>query len=408
MNLLWITPRWPEPANDGAKIATLQLLKNLQSDSALHITLAALISENESTSPISSFDRIDVRILKRILPAASPALRFLSNPRLPVTFSSFATEELTEALLKIVNEKKWDGIVMDGLHAAIPFLKMNLAGPSFQMPGKTKIFYRAHNVEFSLWEQAATATPAPQLPKKIALTLQSKLVKAFEKSLGDASEKIFPVSEEDAKIFGKLCPQVKAPVIRIGQDFPKNSTRPKLFPHEHAPPIELGFIGRIDWLPNREGLEWFLNSVWPELNQNQVKKFRLRIAGSGDGTWLQKYNTLPDVQFLGKIDAVDSFYESIQASIVPLFMGSGTRVKVIESSRYAVPVISTALGVEGCPLINQKSYLQAETQENWISVLNGVTPETLFSLGDRAFYEMKVAYDSASIATQMASHMKSS
>jgi glycosyltransferase involved in cell wall biosynthesis len=384
--ILWISPRWPEPANDGAKIATLELMKHIQFEEKFEVTLLALLPEEETAPPITDVRLSEVRVLRRRVATGSYLSRFLQNPFLPITFGSFVEEKLEREVQKVVRDEHWDGIVFDGVHAAIPFLKRGF-------PAKSQLFYRAHNVEFMLWERAAIVHG---YMRRRALKLQAMLVKRFEKKLVDRCEMTFPVSDEDAEVFSRICPDAELKVIRIGQNFSKE---PPKRPENSEKPIVFGFIGRIDWMPNQQGLEWFLREVWPEVVKRDLP-IELHIAGSGDSRWLDGYRSLPKITFLGKVKSVEAFYQMIDASIVPLFVGSGTRVKVIESSRFAIPCISTTLGVEGCSLTPEKSYVRAKNREEWLTALSSLSRTALKEVGLNAFLEMKKHYDSDEISRQ--------
>ncbi|MDR3607100.1 MAG: glycosyltransferase family 4 protein [Oligoflexia bacterium] len=379
--ILWISPRWPEPANDGAKIATFQLLRYLQNDFEIH--LLAILPEEEPSPAISVLDRCTVRVLRRPRPRGSLAFRLLVRPWVPVTFSSFASSSLRNEVKSAVSAMDWDWIVFDGAHAAVPFLKSGAKTSA-------RLVYRAHNAEYSLWERTAEAQG---FFKRLALKHQAALVKKIESSILSLCDFVFPVSSDDASLFQALSPAIRSEVIRIGQDFPE-SLPPRKSSHC------LGFVGRLDWLPNRQGLEWFLSKVWAQVAEKRPE-LTLKVAGSGDASWLERYRQLPRLEILGPVASVDSFYEGIDAAIVPLFFGSGTRVKAIEASRFAVPCISTSLGVEGCPLVAGASFLRAESVEDWVKVLEQASFDSLKALGASAFAVMKPQYDSRVIADKV-------
>ncbi len=390
--VLWITPRWPEPANDGAKIATIELLKHLAPLPDLELTLLALPPPNDDTPELPDLKLFETRIIARKPEIRSRLSRFATNPFIPVSFSSFLQKETVEEVRAFAAQDRWDAVIFDGIHAAIPFFSPGLS-PSLSFPAKSaKLFYRAHNVEWSLWEQAAKQSP---FPKSQALALQAHLVKKYEVDLIQKCTETFPVSDEDLKRFAHITPEPDQQVILIGKNFEKQPS-----PTNVSSTIHLGFIGRIDWLPNREGLAWFLKEVWPEVVQKKPD-LEFSIAGSGDDSWLAPFRNLPRVKFLGKIPSVDPFYHGLDALIVPLFMGSGTRVKVIEASQFARVCLSTALGVEGCGLIEGKSVLLAETKSEWVDLLMKLDSESLRTLGQEAFTSLRKKHDSALIATKL-------
>ena len=156
------------------------------------------------------------------------------------------------------------------------------------------------------------------------------------------------------------------------------------------------FIGRLDWPPNRDGLKWFLERVWP----NVTRPFALTIVGSGDGRWLRPYLHDSRIQFLGEVDSVIPHYHAAIMSLVPIFYGSGTRVKAIESSLFATACLSTERGVEGIGLDPQRDYFRVESKEEWIEALNTLQPETARERGRNALECVTERYDRDRVADQ--------
>ena len=390
--ILWITPRWPEPADDGAKIATIELLRMMQLEKGVEISILALIPEHDATPSISGLNVKNIYILKRVISKIHPIIKMLKSPLTPITFGSFIHDSLEQDVTQIINQTDWDGIVFDGIHAAIPFFRKDF-------PSSKTFFYRAHNAEFLLWERTAALNSGP---KKWALQYQANLVKEFETHVIRSSKMIFPVSEDDAAHFQKLVPSAKQEIIRIGQTFDSlsqvSSSLSKL--HAQSHPITLGFIGRLDWLPNQQGLEWFLKEVWPNASKENPH-LELQIAGSGNSNWLNNYANQPRLKLLGKLENLESFYQTTHLSLVPLFIGSGTRVKVIEASRYGIPCLSTRLGIEGSNLKSNESYFHAESKDEWLQILRTLHPERLTEIGQNAFQEMKLKHDSKHIAERL-------
>ena len=153
---------------------------------------------------------------------------------------------------------------------------------------------------------------------------QAALVKSFERHVAQTVDLIAPVSEDDAAKFRSLAPGVRySRVAPIGMDFLDEAALPVI---KNSSMFELLSIGRLDWLPNREGLQWFLEKVWPPLVQARPD-IALTIAGkTGDGRWLEKFKTSLAFDVLGRWQNIAPLYESCALAIAPLFQGSGTRV----------------------------------------------------------------------------------
>jgi glycosyltransferase involved in cell wall biosynthesis len=246
------------------------------------------------------------------------------------------------------------------------------------------MIYRAHNVEADLWFRAASQKKG--LTARF-LDWQGKAVRRFESALCDASEIVFSVSDADTSRFRQLVPTARLETLPIGMDSKPQRPQP-------ADDNTILFIGHLDWPPNRDGLKWFLERVWPKV----TRSFALNIVGSGDGTWLTPYLHDSRIRFLGEVDSVIPYYHSAIVSLVPIFYGSGTRVKVIESSLFATACLATERGVEGIGLDPPNDYFQAESEVEWIEALNRLQPETARQRGRNAFERVAKQYDRDRVA----------
>lgn len=364
MKILWITPKWPVPTDDGQKIATMALLEPIATRHSLDLicfgsgTALAFAKQSLALLPRKQFEDL-----------------FSAFGGMPHTFRRFARNNLraqAEAWLK--SHGPWDALVFDTLHTAA----------LLEDPRKfaKKIYYRAHNVESDLWLQAAKQSWWPQ---KALLYSQGKRVREFEKKILSTMNAVFPVSENDAQKLQVLAPNATLHTIPIGFSFPDLPLRT---------PDRFVFIGRLDWPPNRDGLRWFLREVWPEVAQSGE---RLQIAGSGNGSWLREFEGLLGVELCGRVEAVEPLYLRAKALLAPLFYGSGTRVKAIEASRFGVPVISTELGAEGLNFQPHQHYIRAETKEEWIKALKFFQPN---DIGNRANHLLREKFDQKKVAEQ--------
>jgi glycosyltransferase involved in cell wall biosynthesis len=139
---------------------------------------------------------------------------------------------------------------------------------------------------------------------------------------------------------------------------PNGFERPVVEPRpQPANPPRLGFIGVFSHPPNLEGIRWFLKECWP-LIKRVVPDARLRLVGKeSDGALMPKH---PDVDGLGFVPDANEEIATWSAMIVPLRLGSGTRLKVGEAFSRKCPLISTPFGALGYDIRNgQEAYLEA-------------------------------------------------
>jgi glycosyltransferase involved in cell wall biosynthesis len=270
-------------------------------------------------------------------------------------------------------------IVFDGLHTAAAYCGASGLFKGADLP----IVYRAHNREFRIWKRKASVVG--NLLSKLFFEMQAWLVGRFENSLVVNAMCTCTVSQEDIEDFQQDCPNARYLTVPIGDDFSVNPT-------PATSVSQLFFVGRLDWQPNVEGLRWFLESVWPEAKQRRPE-LELKIVGSGKGDWLQSYASLPGISILGRVESLEPYYQDAAICLIPIFFGSGTRVKAIEASRYGRPCLSTAIGVEGLPLSNSVEYFNGETSEEWIDTLVHLDLEELNRRGKAAYVKLAPLYD---------------
>ena len=362
-------PKWTLPVTDGARVATDSLLRNTVAAGAIvDVVCLANADENCDLSLIKEKWEInDIFVLRRTLPSSRLGKFFyyfksyLKNPFFPLTFSSFNEPAIKSQLNTILKTNQYDHIILDGLHLGTPFIRNSrLAKPH----NVSSIIYRAHNIETDLWKKASEENP--NIILKLLLKHQSYLVEKVERIILKDSCAIAPIAQEDMDLIQEMVPDKKTRLIPLGLNFqhlPEHGS-------SNLEPIFL-FIGKLDWPPNRSGLEWLLQDVWPQVIKNRPNAI-LKIVGSGNRSWLEKYQYLKGVKIVGFVKNLQDAYQDCHFTIVPMIYGSGTRIKVIESFVMNRRLISTQMGVQGASL-RHSDFIQAETSSEWIKILSEVT-----------------------------------
>lgn len=376
--ILWITPKWPIPPNDGARRASYNLIRGL-TNLGVPLALFSYLSADDAPDISRAREELKVDNIQTFLARFNSNNRFenlvgmttsaIYTPLLPLTMRYFTQAAPTDL-------NRYSAIVYDGLHVAAHWQKGGLFVPP--QNAKIPLIYRAHNRESQLWERKAVTCAGYLKP---FFELQAKLVKRFEDSVAARVSFVATVSDNDKILFTKTHENFLT--VPIGCDF------------EYLPPPpdsnEVLYVGRLDWPPNREGLEWFLQQVWPKVVIHNPER-HLTVIGSGDGNWLQKYSQVPQVTIAGKVPDLRGYYQRAAVAIVPIFYGSGTRVKAIEASAFGRAVISTSIGVEGLPLEPHSSYFHGEEAEAWIRIIASYTTQESIEFGRRAYDALRVTY----------------
>lgn len=138
----------------------------------------------------------------------------------------------------------------------------------------------------------------------------------------------------------------------------------------------LSFIGPSNHMPNLQGLQWFLSNCWIHLSQ---KGYHLQIIGNWDKSIqneiTQKYS---NITFTGFVDDITPILSGT-IMIVPIFIGSGIRMKILEASAIGIPIVSTTIGAEGIPFVNNIHCLIADTPAEFIESIERLQDDTLCS-----------------------------
>ena len=394
--ILWVTPKWPLPASDGARQATSSALRAI-SKLGEKIDLLSFVDQPISQSEIrlieqelgvkNIFTVIKARPLGRLSRLFNLFRSTLHISDLPFTVIPFHILNILEALDPVKNNSAaWSHVVFDGLHTAASFI----SNKKRIVLEQSKFIYRAHNFEANLWQQAAKH--AGFIGRTLMLS-QKKKIARFEASLVANCNAVAPVSPIDLEQLRSAYKISLSKLIPIGFDF---SSVPQNLQKQNNTAIKLLYVGSASWQPNKDGLLWFLREVWPELSAKR-QDISLVVAGRGTEKLIATFNNLPRIKMLGEVKNLDSIYIESSASIVPIFSGSGTRVKAIEASRFGRVCVSTALGVEGLPLEQGNSYLRAETKEEWIRILSAIQSDDLQEMGLRAYQALRKDFDTMAV-----------
>jgi glycosyltransferase involved in cell wall biosynthesis len=128
-------------------------------------------------------------------------------------------------------------------------------------------------------------------------------------------------------------------------------------------PIRVLFVGKGSWEPYERGLAWLVNEVLPHVRRRHA------VALHVVGTPPREPSAGPDVSYCGAVESLSEHYRRAEVVVVPVFEGSGTRIKVIEAMRYGRPVVSTRRGVEGLPVQDMVHHHESDSPEEFAAAI---------------------------------------
>ena len=358
MRILQLMNKVPWPPKDGGAIACLNLTKGFSMLGHEVTVLSMNTSKHHiriKDMPADLRSKADFRLVE--VPASinwfEATLNLLFS-KLPYNAQRFIADEFSHELAKLLNEKSFDVVQLEGLYLC-PYI------PVIRKYSKALISYRAHNIEYEIWER--TATLSEGLRSKYLRNL-SKRIKRFEVNYLNSYDLLVPITDRDGIILDKLGNKKPRHTSQTGIDFASlvPTARKLEFP-------SLFHIGALDWAPNQEGLIWFFNQCWPKIHeQNPYLKFYL--AGRNAPEWFERRVKQDGVEYLGEINDAYDFINSKAVMVVPLFSGSGMRIKIIEGMALGKPIVTTDIGTEGIPTENGKNILIANDADRFIDAIN--------------------------------------
>jgi polysaccharide biosynthesis protein PslH len=239
------------------------------------------------------------------------------------------------------------------------------------------VIMRSHNIEHLIWERITQKTKNPL--KRAYLSHLTRQLRKYELHHLNSYDGIAAITRNDADFFkqhGCMIPLTDIPFGVEVKDYPAepdNMGSPALF-----------HLGSMNWVPNLEGITWFLNEVWPLIHKH-LPELRLHLAGRGMPEKLLSMK-LPNVEMAGEVPDAQAFIRSYAIMVVPLFSGSGIRIKIIEGMAMGKAIISTKIGAEGIRYTHGENILIANTPEEFLAAVTQCiqSPQLCSSLGQNA------------------------
>lgn len=301
--------------------------------------------------------------------------------------SRYYDEDAARLLAEVLKENDFDIIQFEGLFV-VPYLDV------VKEHSKAKVIYRAHNIEFDVWERIAMTEKFT--PRRSYLQFLARRLKVYETEQINRFHQVFAISEQDRQSILRFGSATALEVFPVALDFEKYVTDPSKtsFP-------TLFHLGAMDWRPNREGLEWFLDEIWPDIEKLN-SELRFYIAGKNMPKQFFEYDS-DNLVVEGEVfDAVE-FINSKAIMIVPLLSGSGMRVKIIEGMAMSKCIIATSMAAEGIRCEHGKDILIADTADEFYrAILQCITnPKKWKEIGENARKTVERDHDVKIIAERM-------
>ncbi|MBL7825376.1 MAG: glycosyltransferase [Saprospiraceae bacterium] len=397
MKILQLCNKFPFPLKDGAAIASTYMAKAF-AGLGHEVTLLSMNTSKhwfDTQSLPADFDHYQaihtVFVDNRIKPM--PALINLFSKK-SYHITRFESAEFEKKLREILMNDHFDAVLLESVYLA-PYIQVVRA----HAPG-TEVVLRAHNVEHEIWERvAAQSNPL----KKWYLQTITPRLKQYETERINDCDMVVAISDRDAAAFkalGLRCPVTVAPIGIDTRDYMPDE---KSFQKQ----LSLSFIGSLDWMPNQEGLKWFLDEVWQPVLAPEFPELTFHIGGRTAPWWLRTLQ-MHRVVFHGEVPSAPDFLNQHSIMVVPLLSGGGMRAKILEGMALGKVVLSTRLGMEGIEASDGNACLLADTPEQWLQAVKWCYEqgEELAKIGRKARNFCVNQFDNREVARQLVADME--
>jgi glycosyltransferase involved in cell wall biosynthesis len=352
VRVLLIAHKNPYPPDDGGKMGIYTMIEGLLSN---NIQLDVLLmnptkifrplEKSLVSKKINYIDAITIDTNVKIL----PLIYNLLFQKESYFVTRFIDKNFEKKLEEILTKNNYDIVQLESIFSAVylPLIKKY----------SNKIVLSAHNIEYQIWERVCNHEK--NIFKKWYLNIQTKRLKKFEESIFKNVDAITAVTEQDKQFILSLFPDKPIVVTPNGLDMQNF----EIISFEQQKLNTIFYLGSLDWIPNQQGVVWFLKNVWQKVLERK-NDVQLIVAGKKIPQWLKDFQ-VKNVRFYSDVPDTKELYHQYAITIVPLFAGSGIRVRIIEGMAYGKCIVSTRVGAEGIPCEHNKNIIIADTPEDF-------------------------------------------
>ena len=352
MRVLILSPFIPLPATEGGRIRVINLLKYLSP--TCHITLLAPKTFN-STSRDEQIIRdmgVDLVVAGDMPHLSIGSIRAVACGY-PIPLAKYRLKTFAERLRRLIEEKKFDVVQFEMLHAGqyLPVLRRS------SLNRDTSSILIQHNIDSIVWTRLCRNASSPL--RKLGAFIQSLEFRRLERRLCPMFDLCVCMSEQDAERLGRIAPDVRIEIVPNGVDL--EYFRPR---EDEVRWNRIVYVGSMDWYPNEDAVLYFHEHIWPII-RGEIPEAEFYVVGQYPSPRVKALDSMNGVYVTGLVDDIRPYVASAAVFIVPLRIGGGTRLKILEALAMGKAVISSSIGCEGLDLTDGEDLIIADGPEEF-------------------------------------------
>jgi glycosyltransferase involved in cell wall biosynthesis len=383
VNILQLSPQFPFSESDGGKKSIVMFYKGFRNEGH-NVTFVCYHDsieqyEDKSKNIYCICHSTKNTLLRKILAI------FLKKP---LYLHKHYSQKLKTDIVETLEGQSFDIIHAD--HTAMAEMAIEL-GAHYNIP----VVLRLHNIEWKIWERYYERLSKFSLARYY-IQRQSKLLKKMEINLCERVNVCLTITDKDKELIQKY---VHTPFI-VTKPFGVKTLQEQGTFSSCREQFTLMMATNWAWRHNIEGAEWFIVNVLPIL-QKSIPEAKLLLLGKYLPKNFLDYSG-KNVECVGFVENISDYYNCASLFISPLFVGSGIRIKILESLSFGVPVVATSIGAEGIELSEKDGlFIRDEPTEQASLIIDLLhKPDEINKLGERAKYSVQEKYNVQTIIRQ--------
>lgn len=346
MKILFVTGQLPWPLDQGSRIRIFNLIKQISKTHQVYLlSLIRTEADLQGVAMLQPFCKEVLTVLapRSFIKKCADSIRSIFGA-LPYTVLAARDSRLKQQIVKCIDQFGIELVQIEELYPAV-----NILGSKISRP----IVFDAHNSEALILKRLALSSKN-WLTRWLYREQASKMLN-FETQVVKSCSAVLCVSDLEQVLFSAL--NKRTLLLPNGVE--------DLVPLSQRRGTKLVFTGTLQYSPNSQGLVWFLENVWPQL---ESQRFTLDIVARLPSKELLKFCS-EHVKFINNADKIEPHLIGADIMIVPLFAGAGTRFKILQAFAYGLPVVSTSVGAEGLGVKHTKELLIADDAQSFAQAL---------------------------------------
>lgn len=394
LKILVLLNRIPYPLNDGGAIGAFNFVKGY-AEAGCEVTMLAMntakhfVPKAKAQEVLGPYGKLHLVDIDNRINAVGALANLIKGGSYVV--ERFVSADYNQELVNLLKAQKFDVVHVDGLPPAAYI-------ETVRQYSAATVSMRAHNVEHVIWERIAAREGS--LLKRWYLQEQAQRLKEFEISALGKCDVVMAISTEDEATIQQRSPGAKTIVVPAGMDI---SAEPE---NQNYNPLDLFFIGAMDWMPNTQGMDWFVKEVLPAL-VDKFPRIKVNVAGKKMSQAFiesETANLLP----VGEVPDAKEFMLQHGLMIVPIISGSGIRIKILEGMALGKTILATTIAAEGLGLTNGENILIADTPQQFAAHIEKCLADAAFckAVGVNGHRFAYANYRNASIFAKLIAHYR--